>query len=116
MTSTLGTGSTRIARFVTTATCATGITIGAMTMAAPAANAIAEKDIKSECSQAGGSYGTGMTPAPDNHRVSWCDNAAGEKIRDYYVDGAYVATVSIPRNRTLPNVVPRAVADLTAIR
>lgn len=74
------------------------LTVGALTMTAPAANAkpIKESTIKSECADAGGTYQTGVW---GGRRLSAClyrDNT-GAKFYDTYDNGNYTGTY--PDNR-----------------
>ena len=86
---------------------------GAMTVGAPLACAIPESTIKSECQQAGGTYGTTVV---DGKRQSWCcyKDIKGIKHCDYYKDGVFDYTDTSPREigppteTTPPPVLPPA--------
>jgi len=63
-----------------------------MTVAAPAASAMPESQIKSECAQASGAYHTFVNA--DGTRTSECcyKDIKGNKYCDYYENGSYIST------------------------
>ncbi len=77
------------------ATSPTAAAVAAMILTAPAAQAISESTIQSECKAANGTYSTTVI---NGHRYSSCcykDNE-GNKLCDGYTDGTYTATYPDP--------------------
>jgi hypothetical protein len=70
------------------------VSVGAIAaLTAPAAHAdkIPEKQIKSECADAGGTYTTTVQGGTRFSTCTYKDNE-GNKFRDYYADGGYYST------------------------
>lgn len=91
MTRTDATIPARLRRLLPAVAIAGAVAVGALTLGSPAANAIPESTIKSECQNAGGSY---VTRVAGGIRYSSCcyKDINGLEHCDYYKDGVYQYT------------------------
>ena len=79
---------------------ATGLALGALTLAAPAASAepqkpIKESTIKSECKSAGGTYGTTTFEKGGNYSTCRYKDIDGKVHVDDYLGGKYLGTTDL---------------------
>jgi hypothetical protein len=88
----MATIATRLCRLAPASVLAAAVAIGATTLSAPAAHAIPESTIESECKAAGGTYTSGILSSGDRESTCCYTDIDGDKWCDWYLNGEYLGT------------------------
>jgi hypothetical protein len=83
---------TRLCRLAPGSVLAAAVTIGATILSAPAAHAIPESTIESECKAAGGTYTSGILSSGDRESTCCYTDVYGDQWCDVYLNGEYLGT------------------------